>query len=805
MKHYDITYAAKTVNYKGFGRGSKKMPPRNEEHVDRIVDLYQAAIRQEEITLKGANVEKARDGYYLKFENAPDYSFALGNLDNSKIGHIVSVKEEKNEEGKLVTSAILYLKKNKKDWLTDKAEEYKHKELHEGQKNRPNAELIETIENVSAVGMASLWMGKGELPGKKMEWVELWFRSSNPAQALQQLQKLGIVHKEQTLTFPERVVVLAYVNKTELERVFFSSDSLVRISEVPTLAGFIADEQGLEQQDWLEMIMGQYSYDRIENNRFFCLLDSGVVKDHPMLLPVLANEDRYVVNSQWGVNDVMNHGTKMAGVVAYGDLTDVLGHGPVMEPRSRLCSVKVLRNEGKSQKEFWGDYTKQAVALAEIHHGNNVNGYCMAVSEINGYTCGVPTSWSGALDQICNDDDGMRRLFIQCAGNIDRDTDFMQYPESNKTLGVVNPGQAWNALTVGAYTEKHIAKDDKGQQLNLVALPGGLSPYSTTSAMWGTQAPIKPEVVMEGGNRTTDGKITARHRDLELLTTGTRHQAYKPFDLLNATSAATAMAAHYAAVVSVENSNYWPETVRGLFVHTAEWTEQMKTDFPDKDERLRACGYGVPNLEKMLESKRNGVTFIAQKTIQPYKKENNRPKYNQMHIYKLPWPKEALLALGDKEVKLTITLSYYIEPGPTDNFSSSFKKYAYASSGLRFELSTDRDTRKSFQNRLLKEYNEDEMKIPNDTRRWGLGVQNRTKGSIHKDWIECMAADLARCDMIAVFPVSGWWYKRTGLKKVESEMRYSLIVSLETGEEQVDFTTEIDAKIPVAQKIEVRY
>ena len=105
----------------------------------------------------------------------------------------------------------------------------------------------------------------------------------------------------------------------------------------------------------------------------------------------------------------------------------------------------------------------------------------------------------------------------------------------------------------------------------------------------------------------------------------------------------------------------------------------------------------------------------------------------------------------------------------------------------------------------MKEYNEDEMKIPNDTRRWGLGVHNRTKGSIHKDWIECIAADLARCDMIAVFPVSGWWYKRTGLKKVESEMRYSLIVSLETGEEQVDFTTEIDAKIPVAQKIEVRY
>ena len=197
------------------------------------------------------------------------------------------------------------------------------------------------------------------------------------------------------------------------------------------------------------------------------------------------------------------------------------------------------------------------------------------------------------------------------------------------------------------------------------------------------------------------------------------------------------------------------------------------------------------------------MTFIAQNTIQPYKIGEKRSTFNQMHIYTLPWPKDVLVRLGEKDVKVTITLSYFIEPGPTDNFASNYKKYNYASAGLRFELSTFRDTARSFKSRILKEYDEDEMKVPNDTHRWGLGISKRTKGSIHKDWIECMAADLAQCNMIAVFPVSGWWYKRKGLKRIEDTMRYSLIVSLECGEEQVDFSTEIETRIPIAQQIEV--
>lgn len=805
MKHYDVSYAGKEEDYKGSGFGSTNIPVRDGGHVDKILNLYKAVIAKDEAAMRQAKVAQVRDGYYIRLKNAADYDLALKSIDSSRIGHIVSVSEKETPEGKLETSAILFLKKEKKDWLDKKAEEYKSRFTKKRQEPY-NKTLLESIESVDSVSVGDLWCGKGTMPGETKEWVELWFAENTAANVLSKLDELHIEHKQQSLRFPERIVALAYANKNELEKVFYASDTLVRVSEVPTLAGFIADEQGFEQQEWMRMIMDTFRFDRV-TNKYFCLLDSGVRRDHPMLLPVLSNEDCYVVNPKWGINDVMQHGTRMAGLTIYGDLADVLGRGPLIGPRNRLCSVKVLPNDGKTLKDFWADYTQQAVAIAEINHGSDVMGYCMAVAETDGYTDGIPTSWSGAIDQICNGEDGLRRLFIQCAGNVDDDKDFIQYPDSNSLRGVVNPGQAWNALTVGAYTEKHVAFDEQGNQLDVVAQKGGLSPYSTTSVGWEQQMPIKPEVVMEGGNRTRGNAETKRHGDLELLTTGTTHYIDRPFAHFNATSAATALAARYAALVSVENPDYWPETIRGLFVHTAEWTDQMVEDFPDKDVRLRMCGYGVPNLEKMLESRRNGVTFIAQKTIKPYKKgeKGKGNSFNKMHIFELPWPKETLLQMGEKDVRLTITLSYFIEPGPTDNYVSSFKKYNYASAGLRFELSNVNENVKQFKSRIQRDYDEDDMKVVNDTRRWNVGFKKRTKGSVHKDWIEVSAADLATCNLIAVFPVSGWWYNRRTLQKIESELRYSLIVSLEAAEEQVDFTTEIETKIPITQQIEVGF
>lgn len=37
-----------------------------------------------------------------------------------------------------------------------------------------------------------------------------------------------------------------------------------------------------------------------------------------------------------------------------------------------------------------------------------------------------------------------------------------------------------------------------------------------------------------------------------------------------------------------------------------------------------------------------------------------------MHLHDLPWPKEVLLELGEVSGKLRVTLSYFIEPDPSE-------------------------------------------------------------------------------------------------------------------------------------------
>jgi hypothetical protein len=83
---------------------------------------------------------------------------------------------------------------------------------------------------------------------------------------------------------------------------------------------------------------------------------------------------------------------------------------------------------------------------------------------------------------------------------------------------------------------------------------------------------------MEGGNAVHDGKgFCCPADDVSLLSTSPditkRH-----FDDFSMTSAATAQAAWFAAQIQNSYPDIWPETVRALMVHSAEWTDTLKSN-----------------------------------------------------------------------------------------------------------------------------------------------------------------------------------------------------------------------------------
>lgn len=84
-------------------------------------------------------------------------------------------------------------------------------------------------------------------------------------------------------------------------------------------------------------------------------------------------------------------------------------------------------------------------------------------------------------------------------------------------------------------------------------------------------------------------------------------------------------------------------------------------------------------------------------------------------------------------------------------------------------------------------------KLKNDTARWDIGIKRRNHGSIHSDSIVDSAINIAECNLISVYPATGWWKSRKNKK--ESVIKYSLVVSLEVPE--VDIYTSIAQKIGI--------
>jgi len=609
---------------------------------------------------------------------------------------------------------------------------------------------------------------------------------------------------------------LVNANRQQLVELMLQSDLLSELRAGQEPAGFWVNENSVEQQAWVDDLLSRIEL--IESNIKVCLLDSGVNSGHQLLQPLLDNADTLTVDNTWGTDDhvpIAGHGTLMAGIAGYGQMEQVLVSVNTVPLTHKLCSVKILPrpNQAQTPRELWGDVTAQGIARAEIQNPYMLLVYCMSVTSTDDVNMGRPSSWSSAVDNLAFGEGENQRLIIVSAGNIHDEELWRNYPNSNLASSVQNPAQAWNALVTGAYTEKIQVNEPNFQNHTPVAIEGQLSPFSSTSLIWERKWPIKPDVVFEGGNllRATDNTVTP-HENLELLSTSKSFNI-KPFDTINATSAAAAQASWFAAKIAYEYPGTWAETIRGLVVHSANWNAAMLNQSQVQQGNrasfrnlLRTFGFGVPDLDRALYSRESALTYIAQEIIQPFnfKEGSCTPETNEIHFFNLPWASDLLLQMGETPVKLKITLSYFIEPGAGEIGWKD--KYRYQSHGLRFDVNNVGEREEVFRKRIniaAREEDED-FQGNSGAERWKVGKDNRSNGSIHSDYMEMTAAELSECNLIAVYPVIGWWRERKHLGKVENQTRYSLIISLETPAQDIELYTTVKNMIEVPIEIKTQ-
>jgi hypothetical protein len=754
-------------------------------------------------------------GSYLEFSGEPGFALKLDSLENLRSGvELVAVKQIPIDDGETKFSATVFVKDGQLPLFERKIDQYLTEENIKGEIAKPkNQDMVESISAIRLSTLEDLWTDIDYFPPfEETVWWEVWLRAGDTADEqdniLSKFRQLAEAFQltvgEQVLKFPENTVVLVYGAAEQLQQTIFETNLISELRRPKRTAEFYFRQKRANQQILIEDFKSRISLPS-ENAPAVCLLDTGVNYEHPLISELLSPKEMDSYNPAWGNTDDIGHGTAMAGLGLYGDLVEQLNKDSVIELNHRLESVKILSPQRDNPPYLYGNITIECVARAETFAPNRQRAICLTATTTDFRDRGQPTSWSAAIDALCSgadEEDSPKRLCLISAGNTDYDNR-INYPNNNLIEGVHDPGQAWNALTVGAFTNKvHIPADSEFPDAKPLAPAGGLSPCSTTSLIWENQWAYKPDIVLEGGNlagHPTHSK-PFEHLPLRLLSTN-YEWVERLFIETGDTSAATAQAARIAAIIYAHYPDLWAETVRGLLIHSANWTEEMLSQHPRamtrrESERLyrnclRSYGYGVPDLERALYSARNTLTLISQTSLQPFKMEKSAIKANQMNLHQLPMPKDVLQSLGETDVEMRVTLSYFIEPNPARRGAVK-SKHKYASHGLRFATNSPTESANDFRrriNRLSRE--EGDRTRSSDTDNWVLGADLRTRGSIHSDIWRGTAAELASKEYIAVFPVGGWWKELRRKQKWDSEARYSLIITLDVPKVDVDIYTPV--------------
>jgi hypothetical protein len=762
-----------------------------------------------------AIVHVERDGVYLDFVSDPGADLVLKSLEYRRSGiRLLNVRRE-DEGGGQITKATVYVPHLRRGYFLRKITKYAEEEASRSGKPK-NQNLINSISDIRRSVLESFWQDDPDLlPGANAKWVEVWLSNESPEtiQRFDGILRDQDIHKaEGVLKFPERAVEMIRVRRLQLETLIEVSDDIAELRLAKEVASVFIELENREQLERVRELLQRTEIDE-DGQIAVCILDTGINNGHLLIQPLLSDADRHSAHPDWGMHDHNGHGTRMAGLAAYGNLLEALQSRETIRVTHRLESAKILPPQPEqTDPKLWGYITSQGISLAEIEAPERKRVICLAVTATDFRDLGRPSSWSAKLDEVTSGaDEGLRRLVVVSGGNVGNAEEWRRYPDSNMTNEVHDPGQAWNALTVGAYTEKVRITDPALHGYQPVAPYGGLSPFSTTSLVWQRKWPIKPEVLFEGGNVATGPNDSIFDPD-DLALLSTYHNPtvaqFAPFSM---TSAATAQASWMAAKIQREYPNAWPETVRALIVHSATWTEAMKTQFLENESKasyrklLRTCGYGVPNLDHALFCAVNLLTLVSQAELQPYDR-NEAKSYvtREMHLYDLPWPRGALLDLEETQVQMRVTLSYFIEPGPGEVGWQD--RYRYPSFALRFAVKGPTESENEFVRRVNSEAREDgeHPGTAGPTDKWVIGENTRDVGSIHSDIWKGTAADLADSNCIAVFPAVGWWRERSHLGKWNKRCRYSLVVSIQTPEQTVDIYTPVAVQVGVAVPIQIR-
>lgn len=763
--------------YRGFGRSDRRPPPARTraQHAARLLRSLDA-IEQARKDL--GERAPGSEGQLIAAAGADDLADYVGSLSDRRSDAVLVAVDQ--------GQALVHLRTDARA-LRHKIERYRDTTT---QKGAPaNQPLVARIEDLRVPTLADLSLGEfndSDIEADGSYWVELWTRGGrlepddNRARVEQEIRWLAQMggHRGIPARFQgvERDIFLARL----------SGDVL---AELPGLVPEVYEVHLAQRVRLVEaLLQGEATAaapvdveELAEDAAVVAIHDTGTSPVHPYLRSVVYGTGSVVPGEPDAV-DQHGHGTEMAGVAVYPDYLQGVAAG-VLRPQNRLIGIRLIPTPGRgpqdNEPDLWAARTENAISEAEdLAEGATVV-HSLSVGAEN--ATGLRTAWSVGVDKLAWND-GTGRLIVVAAGSIPDERlaiDAESYPVVNLGEPMCQPAQAWNVLTVGGYTAlTGQPTAGTGAYPPALAPHGGLSPYSSTD-VGGAGRPIKPDIVKEAGNTAPGGGLANRgSQHLSLWTTSHRHASGQLSTQTWATSPAAASAAADLAILARKQPALGPTALRALYVHSARWTPVMIAQFADRKDRLRAVGYGLPDLRAASGADSNRPVFVYEGELAPGRR--------QAQMLQIPLPNQILSHYAETEVRLAVTLSYFIEP--TENLTGR----RYAGGRLKWEMQGPAETEDQLRHRinaLARGSSGSSGKTSGYN--WTVGPQMRGRGTVQHDYVELSASELAGDRLLAVYPALGWWDDRDITRNLQ--IPYAIVVSVDFGAEDIDLYAAIEA------------
>lgn len=393
------------------------------------------------------------------------------------------------------------------------------------------------------------------------------------------------------------------------------------------------------------------------------VIDSGL-NDHPLLDDLVV--ERIAVPQTLGTADLAGHGTKVAGIAAYGDLRERLDQQN-FSASVRILSVRVINDRGAFDDDTTVPAQMRTAVTALAARGCRIVNLSLGDKTLTPYAGGRASPWSAELDALARELD---IVIIVSAGNAGSRTPPQPWGERNDAIltnypayltsaenRILDPAIAANVVTVGALAHANGLRDDPDDGIQVQPIAERNEPSPVTRSGPGLGDAIKPDLVDYGGTIVFNGHVNRLLQGSHWASAGmlTLSDDYRRslFTAASGTSYAAPRVAYKAAQIVRRFPRSSANMIRALLGLSAELPLAAIRRLQPAYEpgvaytpAVRQClGYGIVRAEKALASDDTRVVLLA---------DHQELDLDQVALYAVPLPAEFRQTRGRRFIRVAL-------------------------------------------------------------------------------------------------------------------------------------------------------